>query len=159
MRAVLKKPTHAAQRHGAAAPPRRSPELRVFEPAPWEPLPGVPPREQCRAGERPCRHVQCPEHLYVIAGVDRPGRRARAGERRGNPATTIYPGWLDSPPPPSCAADVREAIASGRITNVHGAVAKAIRVTERHLYEVLRGIKAKIRGNPAAAALLRQMLT
>jgi hypothetical protein len=76
----------------------------------WMPLEGLPPggRNECRAGERPCRYVHCSHHLWLQLRSERTGTW---GGRKGG--TTLRAGWLEDPMPPSCALDVAESVPPG----------------------------------------------
>jgi len=77
---------------------------------------GVPAsRADCPT--RPCGHVRCKWHLWLVLGEDRPGRRTpRAGEaERRAPSTTLRPVWVATwPLPPTCVLDVAEKVAAER---------------------------------------------
>lgn len=64
-------------------------------------------RAECKDGPRPCPHVRCEWHLWLERGEDGQGRRVNGRP----PASTLRPVWLDWPLPPSCGADVADAMA------------------------------------------------
>lgn len=66
---------------------------------------------------RPCGHVRCRYHLWFVDGRDRAGRSGAGRETRSGfgvrpLGSTLRPGWLEWPSPPSCALDEAERIAS-----------------------------------------------
>ncbi len=69
-------------------------------------------RADCRGGPRPCPHVRCYWHLWLVEGHDRPGAPRRGGGAR---SSELRPVWIWRwPLPPSCALDVAEDIAADR---------------------------------------------
>jgi hypothetical protein len=54
---------------------------------------------------RPCGHIRCEWHLWLVQGIDRPGRR-HVNERPR--LSELRPVNMDWPLPPSCGLDVIE---------------------------------------------------
>jgi len=82
---------------------------------------------------RPCGHVRCREHLWVSLGNERRGRTAK-GYRM---APELFPGWLEDPPPPSCALDIAESVKPGEEADL-SVLAQALRKTEDWVRRLLR---------------------
>jgi len=55
--------------------------------------------------QRPCPHVRCEWHLWMVDGRDRPGRRGANWKLPESELGTIVLEW---PLPPSCGADLLE---------------------------------------------------
>lgn len=86
-------------------PPVRSVRLRVIG-AVIELRADVPATRADCPTQRPCPHIHCEAHLWLVAGIDRPGRRHHANENR---ISTIRLDVIQSwPVPPSCWFDVME---------------------------------------------------
>lgn len=66
-------------------------------------------RAECVDGPRPCPHIKCRWHLWLVEGHDRRGRPPK----KRPPESTLRPVWLEWPLPPSCALDVAEAMLPG----------------------------------------------
>lgn len=87
---------------------RRSPLLQVFH-AEWREDHGTPPpRDECRNGERPCRFVRCPSHLWFVDERDSVGRprtsaRPRSARNRKERSRLVASTEF------SCGADIFEA--------------------------------------------------
>lgn len=83
--------------------PRRSVRLRVIGGSVElrDDVPGT--RAECPT-QRPCPHVRCVNHLFLVDGRDRPGRRHEGR----TPASTLRPIHMMWPLPPSCLLDVRD---------------------------------------------------
>lgn len=156
------------RREPAPARGKRSPLLRVLakldpraRPGDWEPRPGVPKggRAECRNGvERPCPYVRCAWHLWRTDANDRAGRRARIGEQRRAPEATLLPAWLEYPTPACCGLDLLEGLASGLIPgDQHAAIADAVHLSDRRLFQVFARIRDKLRANPELRELHRMM--
>lgn len=91
------------ERHRSA--PHRSVRLRVIGGS-VELRDDVPKtRAECPK-RRPCGHVRCEWHLWLVQGVDRPGRR---GANWRALSSELRPVMMEWPLPPSCGADVIEA--------------------------------------------------
>lgn len=116
------KPSHANQRHGVV-------RLPLFDAKP-----GLPPggRSECKDGARPCPYVRCKWHLWLVLGEDRPGR-PHGGK---HPPTTLRPAWLETPIPPSCGADIADAIAAGKPMTM-AELGRLVGLRESRLFHVL----------------------
>ena len=68
----------------------------------------VPAKRADCPTKRPCGHVKCKWHLWMVAGHDRPGRRHPNGRPLQATMRLVMMEW---PLPPSCALDVIEAAA------------------------------------------------
>lgn len=98
---------------------------------------------------RPCGHIRCENHLWMIDGRDRPGRRH---PDRRLPSSELRPVWLEWPLPPSCGADLHE---SGEL---HGWTreqkAKALGLTVDSYQWTLRNVARKLRELAASGRLV-----
>src|SRR5690242_5918175 len=113
------RPSHVQQRHGSDRTPRtRVVRLRVIG-GTVELRGDVPPtRAECPdlTGGKVCPHVKCEGHLWLVAGVDRPGRRY-PGEGPNARASTLWPAWVATwPLPPSCMFDMIARVERGEAT-------------------------------------------
>ena len=138
------KPGHVRERHGSG--PRRSPALRVFDdlalPESWEVLPGVPhTRADCPV-TRPCPHLKCRYHLWLVEAESMPGRR----RERAAPGSDFHP-WSNT----TCALDVAEK------TNTPEEVARMLGMDPRQVRRIQRAAIDKLAANPDAAQVLRRM--
>jgi hypothetical protein len=145
--AVREKPGHAQQRHGTA---RRSPGLRVFDdlslPETWEVLPGVPhTRADCPV-TRPCPHLKCRYHLWLVEAESMPGRRWE----RAAPATDFHP-WSNT----TCALDVADQHKAGTAVEE---VARMLGMSSRQVRRIVEKARKKLSGNPDAVDVLRKMV-
>lgn len=108
----------------------------------------VPPDRPSCPKTRPCPHVRCEWHLWMIDGRDRPGRR-HPGRRL--PSSELRPVWLEWPLPPSCGADLLENAA------IHGWTceqkARALGLTADSFQWSLRSAGRKIRALASNANL------
>src|SRR5690242_15437518 len=107
---------HVQERHGADRTPKpRVVRLRVIG-GTVELRDDVPAtRAECPA-TRPCPHVKCEGHLWLVAGVDRPGRRY-PGEGPNARASTLWPAWVATwPLPPSCMFDMIAKVERGEVS-------------------------------------------
>lgn len=87
--------------------------------------------------ERPCPHVRCTHHLWVIDGDHRPGRRPKAGSM----APELLPRWLEWPVPPSCVLD--EAQYQADIN----ALPARIGIRKSSFFDILRSALRKLKRN------------
>jgi hypothetical protein len=137
-----RKPGHVHERHGTA--PRRSPALRVFDdlslPESWEMLPGVPATRGDCPTTRPCPHVKCRYHLWLVEGEAMPGRRWETAM----PASSFHP-WSNT----TCALDVAEQGSADP-----DVVAHALGVSERQVRRIVEAARRKLAANPDAAEVL-----
>jgi hypothetical protein len=96
-------------------------------------------RPQCPT-TRPCPHVKCEWHLWMIDGRDRPGRR-HPGRRL--PSSELRPVWLEWPLPPSCGYDLLES------SEIHGWTreqkARALGLSVDSYQWALRSVARKLR--------------
>lgn len=138
------KPGHAQQRHGE---PRRSLRLRVFSdlslPESWEMLPGVPATRGDCPPTRPCPHVKCRYHLWLVEGESMPGRRWETAI----PASSIHP-WSNE----TCALDIADSSAADPET-----VAHALGMSARQVRRIAGAAVKKLSGNPDAREVLEEM--
>jgi hypothetical protein len=113
---------------------KRSVALAIVEPPPaWEPLAGdPPPRGVCITGPRPCAYVECRNHLWTKAGVDRAGR-PNNGRR---PPTILRP--LSQA---SCALDLVDRNPDGLS---HREIAKLFGVTGERVRQIVRDARRKL---------------
>lgn len=144
---VREKPGHAQQRHGVA---RRSPGLRVFEdlylPESWEVKPGVPStRAECPT-ERPCPHLKCRYHLWLVESEAMPGRRWERAATTGAPPTSFHP-WSNT----TCALDVAEEARQVE------EVARLLGMSSRQVRRIIDKARRKLAGNPDAVQVLRMI--
>lgn len=143
MQAVRDRPGHARQRHGE---PRRSPALRVFDdlslPESWEMLPGVPATRGDCPTTRPCPHVKCRYHLWMVEGESMPGRRWATAA----PASSFHP-WSNA----TCALDVAEQNAEP------DDVAHALGMSSRQMRRIAEVAMKKLAGNPDAREVLEDL--
>ena len=147
--------THVKRRHGS---PRRSPALRVFDdlslPESWEILPGVPHTRGDCPTTRPCPHVKCRYHLWLVESDSMPGRRHEKG---APPASDLHP-WSNT----TCALDIAERV--GFANTVDGAhcsvedVARMLGMSSREVRRIVERARKKMAGNPDAADVLRKMV-
>lgn len=100
---------------------------------------------------RPCPHIRCEWHLWLVHGIDRPGRRI-AGR---SPASTLRPVWLDWPLPPSCGADLADAAAERGERMQIVDVGRAHDLRASRVYEILATCLQKLK---AAGVDLRHLL-
>lgn len=129
--------TLPSQQSGAMGP-KRSVRLRVIGGS-VELRGDVPAtRSECPT-QRPCPHVKCKWHLWLIDGRDRPGRRFLGR----HPASTLRPVWLEWPLPPSCGAEIIEIASREEWTRAQIAAACGISVDA--LVLALQVVKAKLR--------------
>lgn len=143
MQAVREKPGHAHQRHGE---PRRSPALRVFDdlslPESWEMLPGVPATRGDCPTTRPCPHVKCRYHLWLVEGESMPGRRWTTAA----PASSFHP-WSNT----TCALDVAEQATDP------DEVAHVLGMSSRQVRRIAGAAIEKLKANPDAKEVLEDM--
>lgn len=136
---------HVRQRHGSG--PRRSPALRVFDdlslPESWEVLPGVPHTRGDCPTTRPCPHLKCRYHLWLVEAEAMPGRRWE----RAAPASAFHP-WSNT----TCALDVAE-----RAQQVEE-VARLLGMSSRQVRRIVEKARKKLSGNPDAVDVLRKMV-
>ena len=136
---------HVVERHGGGA--RRLPALRVFEdlslPETWEALPGVPHTRGDCPTTRPCPHLKCRYHLWLVTAESMPGRRWE----RAAPASDFHP-WSNT----TCALDVAEQ----QQTQVED-VARMLGMSARQVRRIVERARKKLTGNPDAADVLRKM--
>lgn len=127
----------------------------------FEPRSDVPrTRGDCIGGQRPCPHVRCSQHLWLVDGNDRPGRR---GKGYAVPPTTIEPRWLESPTPPSCALDVADDLEAQQRTGASlgepvlsiATLGAALGRDESAVWLILRGAIEKLRAT--GLDLLREL--
>lgn len=104
-------------------------------------------RAECPTS-RPCPHIRCEHHLWMVDGRDRPGRR-HPGRRL--PSSELRPVWLEWPLPPSCGADLLE---SGEL---HGWTreqkARALGLSVDSYQWTLRNVARKLRELAASGKL------
>lgn len=95
---------HVHERHGADRTPRpRVVRLRVIG-GTVELRDDVPRTTADCPTTRPCGHVRCGAHLWMVTGPDRPGRRH---PNEGPRSSTLWPAWVATwPLPPSCMRDM-----------------------------------------------------
>ena len=138
------KPGHTQQRHGE---PRRSLKLRVFEelslPETWEMRGDVPATRADCPPTRPCPHVKCRYHLWLVAGESMPGRRWTTAA----PASSFHP-WSNT----TCALDVADAQATDPDT-----VAHALGMSSRQVRRIAEAAIGKLKDNPDAREVLEDM--
>lgn len=143
-RMATPKRSHVTERHGA---PKRSPQLRVFSEyslsEDWEVLPGVPHTRGDCPKVRPCPHVKCRYHLWLVEGESMPGRRREFAA----PASDFHP-WSNV----TCALDVAESKATPT------EVAQMLGMSDRQVRRIIERALAKLKDNPEAEAVLTQMV-
>lgn len=104
-------------------------------------------RAECPTS-RPCPHVRCSYHLWMIDGRDRPGRRH---PDRRLPSSELRPVWLEWPLPPSCGKDLLE---SGEIHGwTRAQKARALGLTVDSYQWTLRNVNRKLRELAASGKL------
>lgn len=142
---ATRKPGHVHERHGTA--PRRSSALRVFDdlslPESWEMLPGVPATRGDCPTTRPCPHVKCRYHLWLVEAEAMPGRRWD----RAAPASAFHP-WSNT----TCALDVAEQGSADPED-----VARALGVSSRQVRRIVEAARKKLEDSPDAAEVLKAL--
>jgi hypothetical protein len=89
--------------------------------------------------ERPCPHVRCIHHLYVVDGDHRPGRRPKGGEL----AAELQPRWLEWPVPESCVLDIAQSKADvNKLCLMMG-------IRKSSFFEILRSALRKVKARPS----------
>ncbi len=104
-------------------------------------------RPQCPT-TRPCPHVKCEWHLWMIDGRDRPGRR-HPGRRL--PSSELRPVWLEWPLPLSCGYDLLESSEIQQWTREQKA--KALGLSADSYQWALRSAARKLRDLAASGKL------
>ncbi len=116
-------------------PPKQYPGSVI--PDDWEPLTGTPgTRAQCPT-TRPCPYVRCEWNLWMISGIDRPGRR---GGGRLLPRSVVLPVYRQN-----CGADVADAVRDGRLQAVD--VAELVGISSKQLRRLVAKGRGKVRGS------------
>jgi hypothetical protein len=113
--------------------------LPPFVPEGWRPLKGVPPNRGACPKVRPCAHVQCRYHLWIVVGQDRPGRPFE-GRR---PPTILRP-----TSPTSCALDLVDRNPDGLSNREIG---KLFGITGERVRQLIRDVRGKLGALLAAA--------
>lgn len=109
-------------------------------------------RADCKDGPRPCPHVRCEWHLWLLRGEAAAGRRS-AGKTP--PPSTLRPVWLDWPLPPSCGADLAEAAgARGELMSIEE-LSRVHDLRPSRVHEILATCTRKLK---AAGADTRRLL-
>lgn len=133
---------HHVTSHELGGKARRSPNLRTLTPQPlelpedWEMRAGVPAtRAACGEVQRPCPHVKCRMHLWLVEAESRPGRRHDKG---GAPATELRPSTQAS-----CALDVADTVPQGS-TMTFSEVGELLGIGDEGARKIFESAKAKI---------------
>lgn len=96
-------------------------------------------RGDCVSGPRPCPHVRCKHHLWLVEGDD------RAGRQRERIAHELEPRWLDPATTDSCALDVADRVESrGEVASI-AEIGEALGRDDSSVWLVLRAALAKVR--------------
>jgi len=106
--------------------------LPPFVPEGWRPRGGVPESRGACPVSRPCPHVRCRYHLWVVVGQDRPGRPFE-GRR---PPTILRP-----TSPASCSLDQVDRNPDGMSNREIG---KLFGITGERVRQIVRDVRAKL---------------
>jgi hypothetical protein len=94
---------------------------------------------------RPCGHVRCKHHLWIVDRRDHDGHMPNGDHK----PSMLRPRWLEEPVPASCALDVAEQVGADGKRMELTRIAELLHISEDWAAELLERALARMRAETA----------